>query len=105
MFLEKEHPTKIHALISAFLGTIALADFSREQTAFGAEAALTLSMANRIEGDFAEAFSGLPRNSNGKEVDLTPYAAHASTLAKQLLAMLEAQARPEDETGKRSKQD
>lgn len=105
MFPEEVLPTTLDALIGTFLGTTALAEFSREQTASGAETALTLAMASGITGDYVTAFSGHPKDSRGKEVDLTPFAQRAAVLSKQLLAMLEAQARVDDEAQGNPKED
>jgi hypothetical protein len=74
MFPDEGLPTTIDTLLGTYLGTTALADFSREQTTSGAETALTLAMASGIAGDYVKAFSGHPKDSRGKEVDLTPFA-------------------------------
>ena len=54
MFPDHLVPNNTDALVSAFMGTNALVDFSRAQTISGAEAVLTLSQAHGIEADFRQ---------------------------------------------------
>ena len=79
------------------MGTNTLVDSSRVQTMSGAEAVLTLSQAHGIEADFGTAFSGVPLDSNGEEVDLGPFEETSTILAEKLLAMLEARAKAAEE--------
>ena len=51
-----------------------------------------LAMAHGIQGDFNKVASELPKGADGKEVDLTPFAHQAKTLAKKLAALLEQRA-------------
>ena len=97
MFPEWEVPNGIDALVSAFMGTPALVDFSRAQTLSGAEAVLTLAGAHGIEANFEAAFSGVPVDADGEEVDLGPFEAKAIPLAEKLLSMLEARERAAEE--------
>ena len=91
-FPQRSKPKDIDTLVSAFLGTNALVDFSRAQTLSRAEAMLTLLQAHGIEADFKTAFSGVPLDSNGEEVDLQPFAEASSALDNRLLDMLQARA-------------
>ena len=93
MFPYRLVPNNIDALVSAFMGTNALVDFSRALTMSRAEAVLTLSRAHGIEADFEAAFSGVPVDSNDEEVDLEPFEETATALAEKLLTMLEARER------------
>ena len=97
MFPDRSVPNSIDALVSAFMGTNALVDFSWAQTMSGAEVVLTLSQAHGIEADFEAAFSGFPVDSNGEEVDLEPFEETATALAEKLLTMLEARERATEE--------
>ena len=97
MFPQYLKPKDIDTLVGAFLGMNALVDFSRAQTISGAEAVLTLSQAQGIQGDFVAAFRGVPLDSSGAEVDLKPFEKSASILANQLLAMLQARAEAAEE--------
>ena len=97
MFPEHLVPNNIDGLISTFLGIGALIDFSRAQTLSGAETVVTLAQAHGIEANFNAAFSGVPMDSNGEEVDLEPFHRNAIVLAEKLLAMLEARAKADEE--------
>ena len=97
MFPDRLVPNNIDALVSAFMGTNALVDFSRAQTMSGAKTVLTLSQAHVIEADVEAAFSGVPLDSSGEEVDLGPFEETATVLAEKLLAMLEARAKATEE--------
>ena len=93
MFPDHLVPDNIDALISAFMGTNALVDFSRAQTLSGAETVIALTQAHGIQTNFDAAFSGFLVDSSGDEVDLQPFQAPAGILAEKLLAMLEARER------------
>ena len=97
MFPDRSVPNNIDALVSPFMGTNALVDFSRAQTISGAEAVLTLSQAHGIEANFEAAFFGVPVDSSGEEVDLEPFEGTAIALAEKLLNMLEARERVAEE--------
>ena len=97
MFPDRSVPNSIDALVSAFMGTNALVDFSRAQTMSGPEARITLSHAHGIEANFEAAFSRVPVDSSGEEVDLEPFEETATTLAEKLLNMLEARERAAEE--------
>ena len=90
MFPDRSVPDNIDALISAFMGTNALVDFSRAQTLSGAETVIALTHAHGIQANFEAAFSEFLVDSSGEEVDIQPFQATAGTLAEKLLAMLEA---------------
>ena len=90
MFPDRVIPEKIDTLISAFMGTNALVDFSWAQTLSGAETVIALTQAHGIRADFNAAFSGFPVDSDGNEVDIQPFTARAGILAEKLLSMLEA---------------
>ena len=51
-----------------------------------------LTMAHGIQGDFDKVTSEFPKGSDGKEVDLAPFARRARALAKTLAALLEQRA-------------
>ena len=66
-----------------------LGDYSRAQSTSGAEAAIAMAMASGIKGNFEAAFSGPPKDSRGREVDLASYGEEASRLAAILSATME----------------
>jgi hypothetical protein len=102
MFPRRAIPESLDALIGVFLGTDVLTGFRHEQTLSGVETVITMSQAHDIQGNFEEAFHGVPRDSSGREVDLRPYMAYAYALAKHLLAMREAPARAGDEAQRKA---
>ena len=65
MFPEQEVPDGIDGLVSAFMGTPALVEFSRAQTLSGAEAVLTLTGAHGVNPDYAPIFSNIPVGEDG----------------------------------------
>ena len=97
MFPEHPVPNNIDGLISTFLGTGALVDFSQAQTLSRAEAVLTLSGAHGIDVDFSAIFYKIPVDDEGKEVDLVPFEARVVPLAEKLLEFLEARAKELEE--------
>ena len=97
MFPEQEIPDSIEGLVSAFMGTPALVEFSRAQILSGAEAVLTLTGAHGVNPDYATIFSKIPVGEDGREVDLKPFEEKAIPLADKLLKFLEAREKELDE--------
>ena len=83
MFPDAALPPTVDGLVEALRAT-SLADYSQEQTVRGARATVTLAMEGGIQGDFERAFSEFPKDADGKEVDLKPFARQTRKLAKQL---------------------
>ena len=102
LFPSDDVPSTLDALVSVFLNTSVLVEFSREQTLSGAETVLTLARAHGIDGDFEKAFRGPPKDSSGRDVNLKPFAADSQKLAQQLLEMLEARAQAAEEARRKA---
>ena len=83
MFPDAAIPATMDGLVESLCGS-SLSDYSQEQTVRGARAAVTLALAGGIQGDFQKAFSEFPKDADGKEVDLKPFARQARKLSKQL---------------------
>ena len=94
MFPDAVVPSTVAGLAEALRGT-SLGDYSKEQTVRGVRAAMMLALAGGIQGDFEKAFSEFPKNADGKEVDLKPFARQARKLAKQLNETLSRRAAAE----------
>ena len=94
MFPDAALPPTVDGLVEALRGS-SLADYSQEQTVRGARAVVTLALAGGIQGDFQKAFSEFPKDADGKEVELKPFARQARKLAKQLTDTLSKRAATE----------
>ena len=97
MFPEQEVPNSTEGLVSAFMGTPALVEFSRAQTLSGAEAVVTLTGAHGVNPNYETIFSKIPVGEDGREVDLKPFEEKAIPLADKLLKFLEAREKELDE--------
>ena len=90
MYLEEETPRSLEGLVAAFGDDeYPLGDYSRAQSTPGAEAAIAMAMASGIQGNFDAAFSGPPKDSRGREVDLASFGEEASRLAAILSGTME----------------
>jgi len=90
MYPEDPTPETLEGLVAAFGDEEdPLADYSRAQSTSGAEAAITFSLASGIRGNFEAAFSGPPKDSEGREVDLSPFGRKAAKLAELLSSTVE----------------
>ena len=105
VFPSFEVPSTLDALIGVFLDTPVLTEFSREQTLCGAETVLTLARAHGIDGDYETAFRGPPKDSNGRDMSLRPFAVAAKKLAQQLMEWLEARAKAAEEARRQATQE
>ena len=90
MYPEEKAPTTLEGLVAAFGDEEdPLAEYSRAQSTTGAEAAITLALASGVKGDFKAAYSGPPKDSRGREVDLAPFEEKAAEFASILTATME----------------
>jgi len=90
MYPEEETPETLEGLVAAFGDDEdPLGDYSRTQSTSGAEAAIAMAMASGIKGNFEAAFSGPPKDSRGREVDLASFGEEASRLAAILSGTME----------------
>lgn len=90
MYPKDPTPETLEGLVAAFGDEEdPLADYSRAQSTSGAEAAITFSLASGIRGNFEAAFSGPPKDSEGREVDLSPFGRKAAKLAELLSCTME----------------
>ena len=90
MYPTEKAPTTLEALVAAFGDEEdPMAEYSRAQSTTGAEAAITLALASGIKGDLKAAYSGPPKDSRGREVDLAPFEERAAEFASILTATME----------------
>ena len=90
MYPEEKTPETLEGLVAAFGDDEdPLGDYSRAQSTSGAEAAIAMAMASGIKGNFDAAFSGPPKDSRGREVDLASFGEEASRLAAILSGTME----------------
>lgn len=91
MFPEDEVPATLGELVEFFSGEPdPLEDYSRAQTIAGSEAAFILALAHGVnKGVLEKAAEGTPKQPDGRDADLLPYAELANKLATTLSTLLE----------------
>lgn len=87
---EKDMPETLEGLVAAYGDEEdPMLEYSHEQSTQGAQAAIAMSLASGIKGDFKKAFYGPPKDASGREVALAPYDKKASKLALLLADTVE----------------
>ena len=82
-------PSFVTELVQSLAATEDLfSKFLVEKTKTGAKTALTFALAGGVDGDFEKSFEDVPRHSDGKKVQLKPYADRAGKLADLLAALV-----------------